>query len=113
MALALTAAALGGLGAALSVGFTLASHAMTSGCIVDRSLEGVGMLCTVAAGLLGVVAAALALRSVSGPARVRGAHFWVAVAAAVIGAVIAIFCLLWFVTTSGYHAIDPAYLHRC
>ncbi|MEE3065253.1 MAG: hypothetical protein VYA67_15075 [Actinomycetota bacterium] len=112
-AVALTTALLAGLGATLAVSGAIASHSMTSGCIVDRSLQGLGVLSTVIAAALGAVASALGLRSLGKAGRARGIYFGLGVTATASGAIIAVFCLVWFAGTSGYHAVNPIYLHPC
>ncbi|OBK45273.1 hypothetical protein A5655_00480 [Mycobacterium sp. 1081908.1] len=112
-AAALTTALLAGLAAALGVGGAMASHSLTSGCIVDKSLQGLGMLSMLIAAMLGIVAAALGVTSLGKAGRARGVYFALAVAAAAIGASVTVFSLVWLVGSSGYHAIDPVYLHPC
>jgi hypothetical protein len=110
---ALITAFVAALAVVLSVDLAMASHAMTSGCFVDRSLQSLGLLSTAVAGLLSVAAAALGLSSLMKSNRASGAYFGLGVAAVVIGVIILAFCFLWFVMTSGTHAVNPAYLHPC
>jgi len=112
-ATALILALLAGLTAALGIGLIVASHAMTSGCIVDKQLYGAGTLCAVFGGLLSVGAAVTGLISVFNRDRARGAYLVMGVAAMVIGVVAGIVCFLMFDAYITPHAIDPRYLHPC
>ncbi len=111
-AIALISALLAGLAAALSIGFAVASHATTSGCIVDNRLDGAAGLCAVIGGLLGIGAVVTGLISLINPGRARGAHLGMGIAAMVIGAIGGIVCLAMFVVPFG-SGVSPQYLHPC
>jgi hypothetical protein len=112
-AIALILALLAGLATVLSVGLTVASHAWTSGCIVDKRLEGAAALCAVIGGPLGVGAAATGLFSAISRDRARGAYLVMGIAAMVIGVVGVIVCFAMFDSYITPHAINPKYLHPC
>jgi energy-converting hydrogenase Eha subunit C len=107
-------ALLAGLAAALTIGLGVASHAWTSGCIVDRRLEGAAGLCALIGGLLSVGAAVTGLISVINRRhRARGAFLVMGIAALVIGVVGAIFSFGYFDISIAPRAIPPQYLHPC
>lgn len=112
-AIALILALLAGLAAAISIGLAVASHAWTTGCIVDKGLEGAGALCAVIGGPLGVGAAATGLFSAITRDRARGAYLTMGIAAMVIGVVGVIVCFVLFQAAITPHAINPKYLHPC
>jgi hypothetical protein len=111
-AVALILALLGWLAAALSIWLISASHAWTSGCLVDKPLLNAGTLCSLLGGLLNIGAAVTALIRLVKP-RARGGAIAMGAVAMVMGAVGAIVCLLLFATEMSPHAISPVYLHAC
>ncbi len=111
-AVALTLGVLGWLAMALSIWLIVASHAATSGCLVDKSLLNAGTLCVLLGSLLNIGAAVTALIRLVKP-RARGAAFAMGAVAMVMGAIGAMVCLFLFATEIGPHAANPAYLHPC
>jgi len=109
-AVAFSLALLAWLVAGLGIWLIGASHAWTTGCLVDKPLEGAGTLCLVLGGLLSVGAAVTGLISLANPRARRAA---IGVAAMVMGAVGVIVCLFLFSSEIRPHAISPAYLHPC
>ena len=78
--MAWTLGLLGWLSMALSTWLIVASHATTSGCLVDKSLLNAGAMCSLVGGLLNIGAAVRALIGLVKP-RARGAAFAMGVAA--------------------------------
>ena len=111
-AVALILALLAWLAAAVGIWLSVASHASTNGCLVDKPLRAAGGLCVVLGGLLSVGAGVTGLISLIKP-RARGAYLAMGVAAIVMGAVVVVFLFQLFMTHLSPHAINPAYLHPC
>ncbi len=109
---ALTLALLAWLAGAIAVWLIVASHAWTSGCLVDKSSRGAGTACLVAGCVLSVAAGVAGVISLAKP-RARGAYLAIGVAAVVMSTLGLAFCLFLFSAEISPHAIDPAYLHPC
>jgi hypothetical protein len=110
-AVALILALLAGLAAAIGIGLMVASHAFTSGCMVDERLYGAGARWPLIGGPLSVGAAVTGLIGVIGRGRARGAYLVMGIAAVVIAVVV---CLVMLGAPTAPHAgIPPQYLHPC
>lgn len=103
-----------GLAAAASIALTVASHATTSGCIVDKPLYDAAILCAVFGALLGVGAAVTGLSSLTPKAgRAQGTYLRIGIAGTAVGVISGFLCLAIVFASIGPHAINPAYLHPC
>ncbi len=109
---ALVLALLAWLAGAIAVWLIVASHAWTTGCLVDGSLRGAGAACLVVGCVLSVGAGVAGLISLVKP-RARGAYLAIGVAAVVMSTLSLVFGLFLFSAEISPRAIDPAYLHPC
>jgi hypothetical protein len=101
------------LAAGLAIYFMSASHAMTSGCIIDEQMVGAAIISEFGGGLLSFIAAVTGLAALIGPRRTRGAYRVMGVAGLLLGAVALVVCaLLLMGSMVGGHP-NPKYLHPC
>jgi hypothetical protein len=109
---ALVLAVLAWLTVAVGIGLVTASHARTSGCVVDKSLRDAGGLCLVAGGLMCLAVAITAIVSLTRP-RVQGRYLVMAATALALVAVGGVVCIVLLQLVSAPHAIPPQYRHQC
>ena len=109
---ALALALLAWLAGAIAMWLIVASHAWTTGCLVDGSLRGGGTACLVVGAVLSVGAGATGLISLVKP-RAHGAYLAIGVAAVLMSTLGLVFCLFLFSAEISPRAINPAYLHPC
>lgn len=110
--MSLTSALLAWVAGGLGVYFLIASHATTSGCLVDQGMKVAAYLTAPVGAFLSITAIATGFMSVFGPRRTRGRYLAFGIAGLAMGFIALLVCAgLWMGANGG--SANPRYLHPC